>query len=68
MPVEDINAEKMIVELFNSIEAAETTSGFWNANTALPSAVITGILILVVFLAVLVFGWFIITKALKLKK
>ncbi len=65
MPVEDLNAERMLEGIMNTAEAAETTSEFWSVNADLPAIVIVTIIIIFMFVATFVFGWFLISKALK---
>ena len=65
MPVEDLNAEKMIVEAMNSVEAVETTTEFWSNNAGLPAILIVTILIIAMFIAVFVLAGYTISKALR---
>lgn len=65
MPVEDINAVKMGIELLNVINSAETTTGFWKLNADIISMVFFAILFLGILFAIVVFVRYGVKKSLR---
>lgn len=65
MPVEDLNAVKMGIELLNVINSAETTTGFWKQNADIISMVFFAILFLGILFAIVVFVRYGIKRSLK---
>jgi len=65
MPVEDINAERLAIDLLNVAKSSETTTEFWRNNADLLAMVLFAILFLGILLAVVVFARYGIKKALK---
>lgn len=65
MPVEDINAERLAIDLLHVAESSETTTEFWKNNSSLLAMILFGILFLGILLAIVVFARYGIKKALK---
>ena len=65
MPVEDINAERLAIDLLNVAKSSETTTEFWRNNADLLAMVLFAILFLGILFAIAVFARYGIKKALK---
>ena len=65
MPLEDINAERLAIDLLNVAKSSELTTEFWRNNADLLAMVLFAILFLGILLAVVVFARYGIKKALK---